>query len=133
MNVYRKDAMVAGAAMAHGDAAPNDKRSAGRWKVSRRTANRWTHDGPPQVKACAIYLIGCDRPERVVAYLAAVSAKDVRDMTKDQLLDAYRQVLRDEAGAEYDDRLADLDPTTPWNDCATRSERDAAIDATVTG
>ena len=126
MNPYRMDAIRSGAAVAHADAAPHDKRSARRWHVSRRTATRWRNDGPPQVRACAEYLHGCDDPHRVVAYLGTVADAEVRDLSHDALLDAYHAAQRDAVVADCCDRLAPMS-TDGWEKCASAAERAAAI------
>lgn len=128
----RRDVIAAAAAAAHVDAEGGrpDRDAARRFSTSRRTVNRWTHDGPPAVREFSLYLLHSPDPYRVAVDALAIAKQHAiaRKSTPDLIAD-YRALMQQECRVEAEDRMDDVQRGVSWLDRAAASARDAAVDA----
>lgn len=127
MEPRRMDAFTHGMGRAHQDAEPVPKKAARRLGVSARTARRYPHDGPPQLRQMAFYMDDHPNGHRILANLKAMADRKVRDMSTPDLIHEYRLTLLEECGVEAEDRAGCFNEAS-WLDVAAESERDAAVD-----
>lgn len=130
MSKRAEDVVRRTSAASHADQPGPDKKKAGRWGTSRRTQNRWKHDGPPQIRDAQLYLLNSPNPHRALATLkVAQKQAHMRTLLKADLIARYREVVQMDKHGEAEDTNHDLCSETPWLDRALSSERDAALDA----
>lgn len=123
----REDVTMEAAAMAHGEAFETDKRAALALGCSRRSANRYRHEGPPVLHHFGDYAMASPHPERIVAFAQSLLRRYVRGLTRDQLIGRYREALLAEPGHEATDRLHQVDGSS-WLVRAQASQADAGVD-----
>lgn len=130
MDPYLKDITRGVVGVAWGDAHPNDKRTAQRHRVSRRTATRWRNEGPPWLRDTCMRIALSENPYRLAACLwVTIKQAFLAKLGNTDLVERYRQIRRVEIVAECEDRQMEYTAHSPWLDRAMTAERDAAINA----
>lgn len=130
MDPLTRDMVHGVAGMAWEDAEPNDKKAARRWGVSRRTATRYRHEGPPWLRAAIEKLILLPDPWRIVATLmGSVKQAAVAGLTRPALIARYHELRVTEIRYESRDTILDREPNHDWLERARATERDVRINA----
>lgn len=124
----RRDVTARMAAHAHGDAQPNDKKAATDHRVSRRTANRWRHEGPPEIRDAQRFLYQSANPFRYRATLAAAAKqRAVSGLTDSEVVERIHELLPMEKEVEGRDNGNDTRRGIGLLDRALEKDRDAAL------
>lgn len=120
--------------VAHGSAARahrngheglSDKKVAALHQVSRRTANRWEHEGPPQLTH---YAMNTPFKFPLIGHLRAAAMEEIRNETREELIDRTRALLRHEKACEGADNVNDVSQGVNWLDRAAHKEKDAGVE-----
>ena len=122
-----RDATRGLAGVAWSDAEPSDKRAALRYYVTRRTANRYRHEGPPWLRAAIAQCAKSEKPWRLAAALmAALKRATVKKLDNRELIFRVHDLRLNEIGCNAGDRVADR-RRLGWLELATAAERVAAM------
>lgn len=121
--------MVKGVAgVAWGEAESNDKRVARKYGVSRRTASRYRHEGPPWLRQAIHHVLTARNPWRLVSVLVTtVKEHTLAGMPKPLLLARYLELRVADARAECEDEVMEMEQGHGWLERAHAAEVASAL------
>ena len=129
MHHKTEDVLRRMAGLACEDAESNDKRAAGRYKVSRRTVNRWRHEGPLPIRAAQGFLFAAADPMRYATELMVTAEhRQIEALGRADLIAYYRELLAEDSAVEGEDNAHRIRRSVDWLARAEVSQKDATID-----
>lgn len=129
MNPGDRDLLTRTSAAAWADAEPNDGACARRYGVTRRTANRYRHDGPPWLRQAMQQAMRCRDPWRVAgAMLADLKVGTVHKLDTPTLIRRVVELRKAAIRCESEERTMECG-SAPWADVAVVLDRCVAVQA----
>ena len=117
------------ASRACADAETGDKRAAARYGVSRRTVNRWRHEGPLPLRAMQGFLFAATDPMRYATELMVTAEhRQIEVLDRTGLIAYYRELLAEDSAVEGEDNAHRIRRSVDWLARAEVSQKDATID-----